>query len=159
MRLVEAHALLVHGCKRTACAPRLLIGRRPVPWVLGLEPTIVAEPWSNLHALHRRKRGFTAACQRLEAVLDVVRSAAPGPVTLEVWSDDGTFDAGLLTKIGARLDAPLVAVGPPQIAEALAAVRARLTPAHASHTNPLIAVLSWADSVTRGVAVGPPPTD
>lgn len=152
LSLAQAHTLLVRGCERAPIAPRLELGGRPMPWVLGLgDPVVIAEPWSKLRALHRRKRGFSHLCDRLEALGKLARAEFPDrAVVAEVWADEGEPDPGLLEKVARRLGIPIEVVDSAGIRLALEAVE-RVVPADlGDHPNPLIAVLSWRRRIADG---------
>jgi len=145
MHLAEAHALIVSGSTRTFTAPKLAKAGRPLPWVLGIgTPTVIAEPWSHLHKLHRRKRGFRAICDRLQVLIDSVHATSDSSaLTLQVWEDEGTIDRPLLEKVGRQVEQPIQVWGPEEIRETLRLVKAGITEDRAQHHNPLLAVLGW----------------
>ena len=133
LHLAQAPALVVTGCDRAPTASDLQVGGRPAPWVLGLHGrqdagqkndgqknhrpvTVIAEPWSQLQALHRRKRGFSALCGRLQALLEVLGGeptlsevtgtgqASARRVRIEIWADgDEDPDRVLLDKVARQL--------------------------------------------------------
>ena len=145
MHLAEANAILALGCTKTYTASKLAKAGRPLPWVLGLGPsTVIAEPWSHIHKLHRRKRGFRAVCDRLKVLLASARSMPDCPtVVLQVWEDEATIDGPLLEKVGRQLDQPISIVGAVEIQKALALVRTSASENLHAHHNPILAVLGW----------------
>ncbi len=145
LQLAQAHALLVTGCDKAPTSHKGQVGGRPMPWVLGMGDTVViAEPWSQLHAVHRRKRGFTALCDRLRALCEMVdQQLKPQELLLQVWADDGDLDEALLEKVARQLNRPIELYTAARLPGVLDAVRAAVTPDHAADQNPLIAVLGW----------------
>lgn len=149
MTLVDAHHRLVHGCRRTASSPTGKLAGRPVAWVMGLtSPLVIAESWDQLHAVHRRKRGFSAVCDRLNTVLGSASDwATPDDLRLEVWSDVITPDASLLEKIGRQVGVPIHIYGPAEVAAALAAVHSATGADLVDDANPLVAAHAYGLAV------------
>lgn|GEM_PF-4596574 len=145
MYLAEAHAVLSPGCTKTFTAPKLSKAGRPLPWVLALgTTTILADPWSHLHKLHRRKRGFRAICDRLRVLIASVNTAPTSSViTLQVWEDEGTIDRPLLEKVGRQIELPIQIFGANEIQEALRSVTEANPNDLRDHHNPILSVLSW----------------
>lgn len=152
LALAQAHTLLVRGCTSAPVAPRLVLDGRPMPWVLGLggSALIVSEPWSQLRALHRRKRGFSAATGRLQSVIEAARQTGTDlPLRVEVWQDAAgqVPDARLLEMMGQQIAQDIEVFGPPGLRAAIAAVEEAAGAQHVGHANPLIAVLAWRKSL------------
>ncbi len=127
------------GCERVATSDTGLVGGRPVPWLLGLpSPAIVAEPWSRIHALHRKKRGFSAVCARLEALAALVETPE-----LQVWMDgEEPPDADLLAKIGRQIGYEIRVFDRAALVRAMADVERVISPQHTIHHNVLVASLA-----------------
>lgn len=147
LHLAQAHTRFVLGCDRAPTCPKLEIGGRPAPWVLGLgEVTVICEPWSAVRRLHRRKRGFSAAVSRFRDLLALPTNTER--VRVEVWADgEEDLDPVLLEKMGRQLETPIIPVGLHELPGALAAVRNSITADWVADPNPLVAVLAWMVAV------------
>ncbi len=157
MYLAQAHTRFVGGCERVVIAPRLELGGRPVPWVLGLGAScVIAEPWSHLHRLHRRKRGFTALVGRLRALVEIASAQlASGEPRLEVWCDgEEAPDQLLLEKVGKQLELSIHTISRAELSDALERVRDAVTPEHLDDENPLVAVLAFEKSLSQPTEMG-----
>jgi len=181
LQLAEAHTRLVHGCARTATAPSLQLGGRPVPWILGFgapkkpapedatpedatpEDTapdrrprvIIAEPWAGLKAIHRRKNGFSHLNSRFEALAQLANTQFEGAtLEFEIWEDSPSepLDQSLLDKLEPRLPGPLSRFPAARFPEALTAVENALTADMVSDANPLLAVLAWTHAIREPAA-------
>jgi hypothetical protein len=148
MCLAEAHAALSPGCAKTFTAPKLAKAGRPLPWVLGLgTTTIIAEPWSHLHKLHRRKRGFRFICDRLRVLIASVNTTpTSSAITLQVWEDEGTIDRPLLEKVARHIEVPIHVFGPDEIRETIHTITTDIPTDLRHHHNPILSVLGWITS-------------
>ncbi len=148
--LAQAHAMIVLGCGRAPMARGADMRGRPVPWVLGIggDVVVIAEPWSRLHRIHRRKRGFSAVCDRLRALCALAASElGSDEPRLEIWGDELEPDTTLIAKIEGQLDRRIEVYDGARIKTALNAVRDRITPHEAGSPNTLLGVLAWMHEI------------
>lgn len=152
LQLAEAHVRLVGGCARASASATGSLGGRPVPWVLGHGggPVIVAESWDLLAAHHRRKRGFTALCQRLNSLLELARSHMKSDAAIvQVWADgENNLDAVLLAKVALQIGSPIELFEQAGLPAAMAAVQKAITAQHVTDYNPLVAALGFVKSLS-----------
>ena len=153
MHLAQAHALLVSGCDQAPASANPTLGGRPIPWVLGRGPVpVLCEPWSQVHRLHRKKRGFSACVARLQALRELAvgdsRASAPLP-RLEIWADEGELDTSLIHKLTVKTGLETRLFPAAALNEALEAVRQAVGPEHVGHPNPLVASLAFVKSLSE----------
>jgi len=144
LSLAEAHALLTHQCTQTFLSPKLAKGGRPLPWLLGVgDRTLIVEPWSHHHRIHRKKRGFSLMCHRWQALLDSVKKHLNADqVELQMWQDTEAIDISLIAKVAKQIELPIEVYDTARIVSIAKNMKTQPLSDHKDHPNPILATLS-----------------
>jgi len=144
LSLAEANALLFHGCTQTYLSPQLSKGGQPLPWLLAQgETTIIAEPWSHHHRIHRKKRGFSLMCRRWQALLSAVHAhLAPATLELQIWQDSDDLDPALIEKVSKQIEISIAVFDTARIASISEALLSATLETDNHRRNPLLSTLA-----------------